>query len=77
MDALAADGEAWALLDGRSLWRRDDGHWQEIASTGDLRGRCVLAGPRVLVGTARARLLRLDGRALAPVEGFDAAEGRD
>ncbi|MGH2719359.1 MAG: WD40/YVTN/BNR-like repeat-containing protein [Actinomycetota bacterium] len=71
-----------ALLDGQTLWAGplDGGNeedWSPLASLEEMRGTCV-AGTRagVLVGTAQARLLRLEDGVLNPLDGFDAAEGR-
>ncbi|HEV2451204.1 MAG TPA: hypothetical protein VGS62_04695 [Streptosporangiaceae bacterium] len=81
--ALAQGGGAlFALVDGQTLWAapRDggsEGDWSPVAGLEGLRGTCVAetrAG--VLVGTAEARLLRLEDGVLRPVAGFDAAEGR-
>jgi len=67
----------WAIVDGKELWRQTDGAWSRIASTGRRRATCVTATPvGVLVGTARAHLLRLEGEKLVAISGFDEAEGR-
>ena len=48
-----------------------------VAPAGDHRLLCVVARQdEVLVGTAEAHLLRLEGDRLVPVEGFEQAEGR-
>jgi hypothetical protein len=71
------DGGWWAILDGRFLARSNDGAAWETAGEAPVKARCVLeAGPEVLVGTAGARLLRLESDRLAPVEAFDAVPGR-
>ena len=72
-------GGVWAIADGTALLRReDDGSWVEVAETGDAELKAVLPVPGgVLAGTADTHLLRvLDGQ-VAPVEGFDAVEGRE
>jgi len=79
--SLAADGEGWwALVEGRELWRSADGRRWSAAATVPKRRKatCLAATPGgLLVGTARAHLLRLGPEGLAPVPGFDDAEGRD
>lgn len=77
----------WAIVDRREIWR-GDGEWRRVASLGDVPDAtdleaCCLADTRanqlggILVGTTRARLLRIaaDGR-IEPLTGFDAAPGR-
>src|SRR5687767_12142661 len=57
---LASDdtGTWWALLDGRTLWRRDEEDWLETAAVNGFRANCLLPrGDAVLVGTSQARLL--------------------
>jgi hypothetical protein len=87
--ALAPAGwsSLWALVDGIELWRRrltgPDLAWSRVAALPGVEGRC-LADTRanheagILVGTAGARLARVDeqGR-VAFVASFDAAPGRD
>jgi photosystem II stability/assembly factor-like uncharacterized protein len=71
-------GGPWVIVDGKELWRRAEGRWARVASTGRRRATCLAATPAgLLVGTARAHLLRLEGHQLQPVSGFDEAEGRD
>src|SRR5947209_999783 len=80
----------WAIVDGREIWRTgEDGGWARVASLDelpeaeDLEAVC-LADTRanspegILIGTSRARLLRVteDAR-LELVPGFDEAPGRD
>lgn len=70
-------GGPWAIVDGKELWRGADGTWAPIASTGRRRATCLAATPAgVLVGTAGAHLLRVEGDRLVPVSGFSQAEGR-
>jgi hypothetical protein len=78
--ALAARGGIWwALVEGRELWRSAEGlRWAPAATLQRRKATCLaatLAG--LLVGTARAHLLRLEGEGLAPVSSFDEAEGRE
>lgn len=76
--ALARDGSRWwAITDGRTLWRGDRGAWVEIPTVPGLEVTCLAATPvGLLVGTAGAHLLRLTDAGLAPVEAFEAVEGR-
>src|SRR5262249_48667790 len=67
-----------AIVDGKELWRRAEGRWARVASTGRRRATCLAVTPvGLVVGTTRAHLLRLEGHQIQPVSGFDAAEGRD
>ena len=78
--ALAMDGEsAWAIVDGRGLWRSGDGfRWSAVATMPRWNATCLAATPAgLLVGTASAHLLRLEQDRLVPVPSFDDAEGRD
>ncbi|HET9442214.1 MAG TPA: hypothetical protein VFO65_02755 [Acidimicrobiales bacterium] len=77
--ATAAGGEVWAVVGERELWRRPPGgSWEEVAVGGhDLT--CVQPlGTGVVVGTAEAHLLELDGdgRHLETVASFDAVADR-
>src|SRR6266446_1769724 len=69
----------WALVEGRELWRSAEGHsWTPVATVARRKATCLAATPRgLLVGTARAHLLRLERDRLVPVPSFDEAEGRD
>src|SRR6266508_190667 len=72
--ALAADGDGWwALVEGRELWRSADGcRWSAVATVPKRKATCLAATPGgLLVGTARAHLLRLGREGLAPVSSFD------
>jgi photosystem II stability/assembly factor-like uncharacterized protein len=78
--ALAREGEwAWAIVDGRELWRSADGlRWSMAAAAPRRSATCLAATPAgLLVGTARAHLLRLEQDRLVRVPSFDDAEGRD
>jgi len=77
--ALALGGGGpWAIVDGKELWRNRDGHWSCVTSTGRRRATCLAVTPAgMLVGTARAHLLHLEGDKLVPLAGFDHAEGRE
>ena len=77
--ALAvAHGRRWAIVDGKELWQSAGGaRWSLVVKVPRRKATClgVTAGG-LLVGTAGAHLLRLDGDQLAPVGSFDEAEGR-
>ena len=80
MDAIAADaGALWALSDGANLWRYPrGGGWEIIARLDESRANCLaVAGDLVLVGSAEARLFRLEGSALIEVASFATAPERD
>ena len=79
----------WAIVDRRQIWCHDGGGWERAASLDDVAGAddleaVCLADTRanqtggILVGTSRARLLRIaaDGK-VEFVEAFDEAPGRD
>jgi hypothetical protein len=69
----------WAVTERHAIARRDpDGAWAEVARS-ELELVCVVTTSQgVFVGTEEARLLRLgDDGALAPVEAFEAIEGRE
>ncbi len=77
--ALAGDGRGWwALVDGRTLWRSPvDGSWEKLADLQDGPGTCLaVTTAGLLVGTAGAHLLHLEGRRLVRVEEFEQVEGR-
>jgi len=77
---VLGDGEVWAVADRRSLVRLDAaGTWTDVARTDELEITCALPTPDgLLVGTEEAHLLRLDDdHAVAPLESFEAVEGRD
>ena len=77
--ALARRGEeTWAIVDGHTLWHGAAGRWRERATFDGLPATCLASTPDgLLIGRAQAQLLRFDGDTLAPVESFDAVEGRD
>jgi len=71
-------GGPWTIVDSRELWRRASGRWSRVATTGRRRATCLTATPAgLLIGTASAHLLCLQGQRLVPVHGFDRAEGRE
>jgi len=80
----------WAIVDGRSIWRRDEGGvWSRVVALSDVAGcdgleALCLADTRanemggMLVGTSGARLLRVGADlSVLPLAGFDGAPGRD
>ena len=78
--ALCRSAEArWALVDGREVWKSDDGRrWAFVAKTPRRRAGCLaFTAAGLLVGTARAHLLRLDDGRFVEHSSFDEAEGRD
>jgi photosystem II stability/assembly factor-like uncharacterized protein len=77
--ALARRGhETWAIVDGRALWRGDEGTWTEQASLDDRPATSLATMPNgLLIGTAQAHLLRCVGDTLTPVESFETVEGRE
>ncbi len=78
--ALAVDGEvAWAIVEGRELWRSGDGfRWSRFVAVPKRKATCMAPTPAgLLVGTARAHLLHLHKDQLVAVPSFDEAEGRD
>ena len=77
--ALAvARGRRWAIADGKELWESAAGaRWSLVAKVPRRKATCLGATPEgLLIGTAGAHLLRLDGDRLAPVGAFDEVEGR-
>jgi len=79
----------WAIVDGEEIWRQAGSGWVMVAHLRDLPGAedlvaTCLADTRanaeagILVGTSRARLLRVNAAgALEVVDSFDEAPGRD
>ncbi len=77
--ALTRDrDEWWAIVDTRTVVRRDPGGaWHDVAVSDQVL-TCLSPAPEgAHVGTGDARLLRLFRGSFAPVEGFDDVEGRD
>lgn len=71
--------DAWAVTNDGALQRRSaDGAWSAAPVAVDADIRTVLStGNSVVVGTADARLWRVDDRAATPLAGFDRVAGRD
>ncbi|HZD71779.1 MAG TPA: hypothetical protein VFA45_23565 [Actinomycetes bacterium] len=77
--ALVGDGAAlWTVADGKMvLGRQGSGPWSEVASA-PFELTCLLpTSSGLLAGAGEARLLRLEGGSLAPLEPFQRVEGRD
>ena len=80
VEALAPDGDGWwALVEDREVWRSADrSRWSMSAKVPKRKATCLAATPAaLLVGTARAHLLRFEADRLVPMSSFDEAEGRD
>jgi hypothetical protein len=79
LTALAVHaGTAWAMVDGLSLWGDRAGVWVPHASIEGPTATCLAPAPDgLLIGTEQAHVLWLSERGLAPLESFDAVEGRD
>jgi hypothetical protein len=79
----------WAVVDRRQVWRNEGDGWHPVVSLDDLAGSdgieaLCLAETRanplggILVGTSRARLVRVTGvNESGFIESFDHAPGRD
>jgi hypothetical protein len=69
--------ELWAIVDRSELWHAADATaWSHVATVKDQRATSLVATDQIFVGTSGARLFRLAGQALEPVESFDRVEGR-
>ena len=70
--------DLWAVVDRAEVWHAPvGGAWEHVADLDDHRATCLAVTDGVVVGTSEARLFRLKGGVLAPVEAFDQAKGRD
>ena len=68
----------WGIVDASELWHAAGGGWSHVTDLDRLRATCVTAiGADVFVGSSEARLFRLAGEALEPVDAFDHASGRE
>ncbi|HEY1949200.1 MAG TPA: hypothetical protein VGG97_19485 [Bryobacteraceae bacterium] len=78
---LAADGHggAFAIVDGRSLYRRAPGGvWSTIATTEFDLACCVTVGDVIYAGTDDAHVLRVSAAGeIEQLRGFDEVAGRD
>jgi hypothetical protein len=72
-----ARSEYWAILDASEVWHAVGGEWSHVTGLEELRATCI-TGIRgeVFVGSSEARLFRLAGDTLDPIEAFDRVEGR-
>ncbi len=78
--ALVREGRrTWVLSGGRTVWRSgENGAWEAVAEVATGDATCLLpAASGLLVGTAGAHLLRLEGGGLRRIEEFDRVEGRE
>lgn len=78
--ALARSPDGWwAIVAGRELWQSPDGRaWSRRATTARRTATCLEVTPAgLLVGTAGAHLLRLEGNRLVAVPAFERVQGRD
>jgi len=78
--ALVRDGAgSWALVDGRTVLRREgDGDWAPAVTLREVTGTCLAATPAgLLVGTEGAHLCRLTDAGLVRVEAFDTMADRE
>ena len=73
-----AGTELWAIVDASELWHATGGVWSHVTDLDALRATCVTGiGADAFVGSSEARLFRLAGAALEPVDAFDHAPGRE
>jgi hypothetical protein len=79
ISALTSKGnERWAIADKNAVWRSSSkSGWKLVASLTDGVANCLaMTDGGLLIGTSDARLARLAGRALEPLEPFDRTPGR-
>jgi hypothetical protein len=73
-----AGTELWGIVDAAELWHATGGDWSHVTDLDALRATCVTGiGADVFVGSSEARLFRLEGESLEPVDAFDHASGRE
>jgi hypothetical protein len=79
MTALGRAGaELWGIVDASELWHATGGGWSHVTDLDRLRATCVAAiGDDVFVGSSEARLFRLAGGSIEPVDAFDHASARE
>jgi hypothetical protein len=76
--AVVRDGpQLWAIVDRSEVWHAPEGEWHHVATLEGHAATCLAMTDAIHVGSSEARLFRLIGNTLVPVEAFDAAEGRD
>jgi hypothetical protein len=75
ISAVAVEGDSvWALVDGRDLYRVEDDRAELVARLDDRSGHCLAVHACcVWVGGTRARLWRLAGSRLEPLDSFQSA----
>jgi hypothetical protein len=76
---ISNERERWAIADGLEIWRSTDrAGWEPMASLTEGRANCLaITEGGLLIGTSDARLARLAGRVLEPLEPFDRTSGRE
>jgi hypothetical protein len=75
--AVVRDGsELWAIVERAEIWYAPEGIWRHVATLEGHAATCIAMTDAIHVGTSEARLFRLSGDTLEPVDAFDAAEGR-
>lgn len=77
--AVAREGwELWAVVDDQEVWHTAGvDRWVHVVNLSGLRAGCIAdtrAG--VVIGTSEARLFRVAGEGLEPLDGFDKVDGR-
>ena len=74
----AGDSGWWAIVDGKEIWRSQNGDsWSPIASNDDLTLNCLLSTKSgLLVGTSEAHLCTVQGESIVAVNAFDHTEAR-
>ena len=72
-----ARSDLWAVIDGHEIWHDAGIGWRHVADLDRLRATS-LAGidEDVFIGSAEARLFRIAGETLEPLEAFDGVDGR-
>jgi len=75
--SIMRDGsQLWAIVDRSEIWHAPDGRWRHVTTLEGLEASCITMTDAVHVGSSEARLFRLAGSVLEPVEAFDVVEGR-
>jgi hypothetical protein len=69
-------GGRWAILDGSEIWRATGGDWRRVGDVGGARATCLADAWEMLAGLSEARLFRVTGDGVEPIDAFDRAEGR-
>ncbi len=76
--SLARSGsDVWGVADRSVVWRMDGEDLSTVTALTELDATCITAiGGVVYLGTSEARLFRLRGTSLDPLETFDTVAGR-